>query len=639
MTLRLNAFFSREGAKARRGSACGEAALKSQAFPIRRPATNPAPHLRAFASSREIVLLLAASLPIATPAIARETRPAQAYTQGMVSAADPRAAEAGAEMLRVGGSATDAAIATMLALGVVEPQSSGIGGGGFLVSSDAAGRVETIDGREAAPSGATPEWFLGLDGKPLSFGQAVLSGLSIGVPGNIALAAKAHAAHGKLPWARLFEPAIRLARDGFTVTERLNRALTVSRASAARSPAGRALFYDAGGAPLEVGALVRNPELAQTLEQTAKAGAASFYTERNGEVLQYATARDTPDGPVNLAACSKDDCEAVEVAGRRVPITTEDIAKYEAKPRPPVCGTYRRYRICGMGPPSSGATTVFATLKQLERFNLGKLGKTSPAAWHLIAESMRLAYADRARWLADSDFVTVPLAGLTDPTYLAARSALIDPGKTNALVTAGTPPGSARLSRADSALQPENGTSHFVVVDRAGNAVSYTSTVESAFGSGLMVGGYYLNNELTDFDFAPTQDGRPVANRVEGGKRPRSSMSPTLVFDPKGKLRLAIGAAGGATIPAQVLKSVIGVIDWRLSAQEAIALPVLFVQGDTLVLEQGSALEAMAPALRALGHDAVTSRAMPLKANAVEVRGRRLVGAADPRSEGRSVGE
>lgn len=584
-------------------------------------------------------LIPLAALLVGTPTLARETRPPQVYAQGMVSAADPRAAEAGADMLRAGGTATDAAIATMLALGVVEPQSSGIGGGGFYVASDAEGRVETIDGRETAPSGATPEWFLDSDGKPIPFRQAVLSGLSIGIPGNIALAAQAHAKHGKLPWAKLFEPAIRLARNGWALTERLNRALTTSRDSAARSPAGKALYYNAAGAPLAVGTLVRNPELARTLDQIAKAGPTSFYGGSNGEALQYAIAGDMPGAPLNLAACGGGTCEAVEVPGRLAPVTKEDVAKYQAKPRPPVCGTYRRYRICGMGPPSSGATTVFATLKQLERFNLRRLGKGSPVAWHLIAESMRLAYADRARWLADPDFVTVPLAGLTDSAYLAARSVLIDPGKTNALVTAGTPPGAATLSRADAAPQPENGTSHFAVVDRAGNSVSYTSTVESAFGSGLMVGGYYLNNELTDFDFAPEQAGRPVANRVEGGKRPRSSMSPTLVFAPNGKLRLAIGAAGGATIPAQVAKAIVGVIDWQLSAQEAIALPVLFVQGDALVIEQGSALEPLAPALRALGHGAVTSRAMPLKANAVEAIGKRLVGAADPRSEGRAAAE
>jgi gamma-glutamyltranspeptidase/glutathione hydrolase len=522
-------------------------------------------------------------------------------------------------MLRMGGSATDAAIATMLALNVVEPQSSGIGGGGFLVSSDAAGNVETIDGRETAPAGATPQWFLDPEGKPLPFREAVLSGLSIGVPGNVALAAEAHARRGKLPWAALFAPAIRLAGDGWTITPRAHQALESSRDSGARSAAGRALFYDAAGAPLPVGARVRNPDLAATLTHIAREGAAVFYAPDNAATLQAVIAADTP---------------------RAAAMTAQDIAGYRAKARAPVCGVYRRYRICGMGPPSSGATTVFATLKQLERFDLRKVGPKSPVAWHLLGESMRLAYADRGRWLGDADFVSVPLAGLVDPAYLARRSRLIDPNKTAALVTAGAPPGSAALSRADSAVQPESGTSHFVVIDRSGGVVSYTSTVESAFGSGLMVGGYYLNNELTDFDMAPEQDGRPVANRVEGGKRPRSSMSPTLVFAPDGTLRLAIGAAGGATIPAQVLKAIVGVIDWNLSAQDAIALPVLFAPGgDALFVERGSALEAMIPALQALGHATVTARDMPLKANAIEVVDGRLRGGADPRSEGAIVGE
>lgn len=562
------------------------------------------------------VLILAAPLLFATGAAAREVRPAAVHTRGMVSAADPRAAEAGAEMLRAGGSATDAAIATMLALNVVEPQSSGIGGGGFYVSSDPTGRVETIDGRETAPGAATPRWFTA-NGQVLPFSQAVPGGISVGVPGNIALAAKAHAAHGRLPWARLFAPAIRLAQRGFTVTPRLNAALTASKGSAAFA-AGRRVFYTAAGEALPVGTKVRIPALAKTLRDLARRGPSAFYTGANAAAI----------------------VGAVTAASRNpAPMTSTDLATYRAKDRPPVCGAYRGYRICGMGPPSSGATTVFATLKQLERFDLHALGKDSPVAWHLLAESMRLAYADRARWLADSDFVTVPLAGLTDSAYLAERSRLIDPARTNALVTAGTPPGAATLSRADPIPQPEHGTSHFVAIDRSGAAVSYTSTIESAFGSGLFVGGYYLNNELTDFDFAPEKDGRAVANRVEGGKRPRSSMSPTLVFAPDGKLRLAVGAAGGATIPAQVAKAIVGVIDWRLSAQGAIALPVLFVQGEALVVEQGSALEPMIPALQALGHERITVKPMPLKANAIEVVGGRLVGAADLRSEGRPVSE
>ena len=279
--------------------------------------------------------------------------------------------------------------------------------------------------------------------------------------------------------------------------------------------------------------------------------------------------------------------------------------------------------------------------KQLERFDLGALGKDSPVAWHLIAESERLAYADRARYLGDSDFVTVPIAGLMDAGYLASRSALIDPAKSLSVVAPGTPPGAQALSWADPATQPENGTSHFVAVDKGGNAVTYTSTIESIFGSGLVVNGYYLNNELTDFNLAPNDAaGRPTANRVEANKRPRSSMAPTLVYGPDGALRLAIGAAGGTTIPAQVLKAIIGVIDWRLSAQDAIALPVIFAPGgETVFVEKRSALEAMIPALRALGHTSVIAREPGFKANAVERVGDRWLGAADPRSEGAAVAE
>jgi len=318
-------------------------------------------------------------------------------------------------------------------------------------------------------------------------------------------------------------------------------------------------------------------------------------------------------------------------------MTPGDIASYDAKPRPPVCGLYRGYRICGMGPPSSGATSVFAILKQLERFNLARLGPASPQAWHLIAESMRLAYADRDKFLADPDFVAVPVAGLIDPGYLAQRSALIAPDRTLASVTAGNPPAETIIVCARGAI-PEAGTSHFVAVDRWGDVASLTSTIESPFGSGLMVNGYYLNNELTDFNFEPTKHDCPIANRVQGGKRPRSSMSPTIVYGPDGKVRLAVGAAGGATIIAQVAKAIIGVIDWKLSAEQAIALPVLFSPGDTVFVERGTAHEAMIPALEALGHK-VQTREPGFKANAIEWTGRRWVGAADPRSEGAAVSE
>ena len=536
----------------------------------------------------------------------------------MVSAADPRGAEAGAQMLRAGGSASDAAMATLLALTVVEPQSSGIGGGGFLVSTDATGRVETIDGRETAPRAAGPKWFW-KDGVPMGFREAVPGGTSVGVPGSIALAAMAHARHGRLAWSRLFQPAIRLARDGWTISPRLHDFLEAARGSAAFVPEGAALFYDADGRVLPVGSVVRNPALATTLSRIAVGGAKAFYSGANAAALVNRV-RTAPRNPE--------------------PMTLADIATYRAKDRAALCGSYRGYRICGMGPPSSGETTVFAILKQLERFNLTALGPDSAVAWHLIAESQRLAYADRARWLGDSDFVSVPVQGLVDPGYLAQRSALIDPGKTISFVSAGTPPGAERLSRADSTPAPEHGTSHFAVIDRRGNAVSYTSTIESAFGSGLVVGGYFLNNELTDFDFEPEHDGRLAANRVQGGKRPRSSMAPSVVFAPDGKLRLVIGAAGGATIPAQVAKAIIGVIDWKLSAQDAIALPVIFAPGGATVnVEKGTRMEAIVPALMALGHADVRLRDSSFKANAVEVIGGKLIGAADPRSEGRAVSE
>jgi len=531
----------------------------------------------------------------------------------LVSAADPRAAEAGARMLRAGGSAADAAVATMLALTVVEPQSSGIGGGGFFVRATPKGDVATIDGRETAPATATPDWFLDHEGKPLPFRMAVESGLSVGVPGNIALAWEAHVRFGKLPWARLFDPAIALAEDGWRVSERFRRFLDTSRSTGAHDPAARALFYDAAGEPLPVGSLVRNPQLAATLRDIARSGPSAFYEGARAAALAETVARAWPQADAMTAA---------------------DITAYRARERPPVCGTYRLYRVCGMGPPSSGGTTVLAILGQLEHFDLNALGPQSPEFWHLFAESQRLAYADRERFLADADFVAVPVARLVEPAYLARRGALIRPDGTMQAAEPGLP-----LPPPDGAEPPENGTSHFVAIDRDGNAVSYTSTIESAFGSGLMTGGFYLNNELTDFSFVPEKDGRPVANRVEGGKRPRSSMAPTVIYAPDGGLWMAVGAAGGGTIPVQVAKTIIAAIDFGQSPTEAIALPVLFSPGDTVYIERGSALEAMVPALVARGHAKVEVRDLPLKTNAAMRGAGGWTGAADPRSEGASVNE
>ncbi len=529
---------------------------------------------------------------------------------GLVSAADPRAVDAGVAVLRKGGSATDAAIATMLALTVVEPQSSGIGGGGFYVRGDATGRVETIDGREKAPAGATGEWFYGAEGKPLPYQQMQESGLSVGVPGNLRLAAKAHAANGKLPWASLFQPAIALAADGFAISPRFRAALDAERTTAARDPDGRALFFGADGEPLATGTLVRNPALAETYRRIASQGADAFYQGPEAAAMAAEVAADTP---------------------RPRPMNAGDVAAYQAKDRPPVCGRYRIWRICGMGPPSSGATTVYAILKQLERFDLKALGPDSATFWHLMAESQRLAYADREKFAADADFVPVPVAGMTDAAYLASRGALIATDRRMASVAAGKVPGALALADGDEA--EERGTSHFVALDRWGELVSYTSTIESGFGSGIVFGGFYLNNELTDFSNVPAKNGVPVANRVEGGKRPRSSMSPTLVYDADGNLLLAVGAAGGATIPVQTAKNLIAMLDWDLPPGEALALPVLFSPGDVIYLEKGTVHEGMVAALRALGHQ-VEVRAPGFKANAAKRVNGRWVGAADPRSEG-----
>ncbi|HWT12217.1 MAG TPA: gamma-glutamyltransferase family protein, partial [Allosphingosinicella sp.] len=481
-------------------------------------------------------LLLALLLPLAACA----TPPAEAGVEatagvGAVSAADPRAAEAGMEILRAGGSAADAAAAMMLALTVVEPQSSGIGGGGFLVYHDErADRLSSYDGRETAPAAATPAYFLDAQGRPRAHREVVPGGLSVGVPGNLRLIELAHERHGRLPWARLFAPAIRLARDGFAITPRMHRTLERDSHLAGLSGWGRAQFFANGGAPKPVGTLVRNPELAGLLEQVAARGPEHFYTGAAADAL-VRTVRAAPRNPS--------------------PMTRDDLATYQAHERPVLCGTYRGHRICGIGPPSSGATTVFAILKQLERFDLRALGSDSPEAWHLIAESMRLAYADRETYLADPDHVQVPVAGLMDESYLAARSRLISPERAIAHVEAGSPPGAQPRTPAAAAEIPS--TSHFVAVDSAGNVASYTSTIEGPWGSGLTVNGFFLNNELTDFSFAPERDGAPAANRVEGGKRPRSSMSPTIVYGPDGEVRIAIGAAGGTTIIAQVAKALI----------------------------------------------------------------------------------
>jgi gamma-glutamyltranspeptidase/glutathione hydrolase len=561
---------------------------------------------RTFALLSPLALLFSGCADYSAP-VAAATQTTQSEPKGAVSAADPRAAAAGEAILAKGGSATDAAIAVMLALTVVEPQSSGIGGGGFMIHASDNG-VTTFDGREIAPAAATGRRFLDANGERLEYEARVISGLSVGVPGNIALAAQAHGRYGKLPWADLFEPAIALARDGFLMNRRLNGSLASRSERGGHTEAARAIFYAADGEPKPVGTRITIPELADTLERIANDGPAAMY-DANADALAAYVAQATPQD------------------GR---MTAGDIRGYTAKERGAVCAPYRTYTICGMGPPSSGGVAVAQMLGQLERFDIAALGPQSPEFWHLFLESQRVAYADRELYIGDADFVEVPVAGLVDPAYVASRSALINPASALDTVEAGTPPG-APLARADGDEPPENGTTHFSVVDAQGNAISYTSTIEGAFGSGLHFGGFYLNNELTDFSSSPDIDGVPVANRVEGGKRPRSSMAPTIVFDEDGEVVLVIGAAGGPTIPVQVARSIIGVIDFGMSAQEALGLPLIMAFGPTVITEEGSVIADMTDELQALGHGQIRLLSPRGKANALLRSENGWESAGDPR--------
>jgi gamma-glutamyltranspeptidase/glutathione hydrolase len=538
-----------------------------------------------------------------------------ALAQPMVSAADPRAAAAGVEILKKGGTAADAAVAMMLALGVVEPGHSGIGGGGFMVYHDAkTGKISSYDAREAAPAAADGRWFYGADGKPMGIRQAIPGGRSVGVPGELRLMEAAHAEHGKLAWKQLFVPATKLARDGWAITPRFNNFLTRMPATGFFNDWAKAYLYTADGQAKAVGTVVKNPELAAFYDRIAQHGPGYFYVGPSAQTL-VATVNGAARNPSKM--------------------TTGDLASYQVRERPPVCATYRTYKICGMGPPASGPTIVLMILKQLERFDMAKLGKDSPVAWHLFAESSRLAYADRDTWFGDPDYVKVPVEGLLAPDYIATRSALILPDGTMATVAPGTPAGAPAFQRAD--LQPEHGTSSLTAVDRWGNVAEATVTIESVFGSGQSMNGIFLNNQLTDFNLVPEKGGYLTANRVEGGKRPRSSMSPLIVYDAAGKVRLSIGAAGGSTIIAQVAKALVGVLDWKLTAQDAISLGLLYAPAPGGVAEKDTQLEPMLPALAALG-ERLEVMPLGLKANAIEWRDGAWAGAADPRSEGVSMG-
>jgi gamma-glutamyltranspeptidase / glutathione hydrolase len=528
-----------------------------------------------------------------------------------VSSADARASAAGREMLDAGGSATDAALATMIMLTLVEPQSSGIGGGGFFTHHDAStGTMSTIDGRETAPRAARPSRFLGADGRPRGMREVVPGGISVGVPGNIRLMAEAHRRWGRLPWARLFEPTIRLAEQGFRVNGFLAATLAATTDRWADFPATRALYY-VDGRPAREGEMLRNPEFARMLREIAARGPDAFYRGATARAIIAATTR---------AARNPGD------------MTLADLAGYRAVERAPVCYAYRVYRVCGMGPPSSGGTTVLSMLGMLEHFDLPRMGRDNPMSWHLIREAMHLAYADRDAYLGDPAFVDVPVQGILNEQYLANRARLISPFRAAERYTPGVPPGAPARIAAPASEVPS--TSHFVAVDQYGNVVSMTSTVEGHFGSQLVARGMILNNELTDFTHMPVRDGALVANRVQGGARPRSSMSPTIVYDANGRVVLAVGSAGGPRIIMHVLKTLVGVLDWRMSAQDAIALPNLFMAGDGDIMENTPEGQRIAAGLVGYGRPVLTAD-LGSKLNAADRDAQgNWRGAADPRSLG-----
>ncbi len=534
----------------------------------------------------------------------------------MISAAHPLAGQAGLEILRAGGAAVDAAIAAQMVLNLVEPQSSGIGGGGFLVHYSAKrGEIASYDGRETAPASAHPYMFLDGRGKPKKFYEAVLGGLSVGVPGLLRMLEMAHKEHGRLPWERLFEPAIKLAEEGFEVSKRLHGMIAKDEHLGKFEPA--AAYFLENGEARKAGSLIFNRPLGEAFRRIAEGGADAFY---NGPMASdiAATVRQSPISPGGMRAA--------------------DMAAYKAVKREAVCLFYRVWLICGMGPPSSGGITTLQILGILQNFDLAAMKPYDPKAIHLVAEASRLAFADRNTYIADPDFVPVPSAGLLDPGYLSLRA-----GEISAKASIGkAQPGMPGLGAGPrlGADYSEGGlsTTHLSVIDGQGNAVSMTSSIESAFGSRLMTNGFLLNNQLTDFSFIPNRDAAPVANRVEPSKRPRSSMSPTLVFDGSGKVVMAIGSPGGSRIIGYVAKTIIAALDWNLDIQRAIDLPHFVNRNGPTEIEEGTPIEALKPVLEEWGHEVLIK---PLNSGLHGIRAGQdgLTGGADPRREGVAMGD
>ena len=537
-------------------------------------------------------------------------KPVQDWKAGaMVAAANPMAVEAGLNILRAGGSAVDAAIAVQAVLGLVEPQSSGLGGGAFLIHYDAkTGAVTAYDGRETAPAGATPTMFL-TDGQPMPFPEAVTSGNSVGTPGLVSLLLLAHADHGKLSLADDFAAAVTLADGGFPVPKRMAAAVPMSIAFYGPMTGDAAAYLAPGGTPIAEGATLKNPAYADTLRHIAAEGAKGFY-----------------EGPVAAAMVA-----AVHAGNAPGTLSLDDLKAYQARKMEALCRPYRALLVCSMGPPSSGGLAVLSALGMLSHFDLAA-HKNDVTGWNLIIEAERLAYADRDKYAADDAFVPVPIDGLLDPAYLAARAKLISPDKAMADTVAGTPQGAPKW--AANPVDYSHGTSHFVVVDAAGNVVSMTTTVEGIFGSQRMAAGFILNNQMTDFSFAPTgPDGMPIANAIAPGKRPRSSMAPTIVFR-DGQFLLAVGSPGGSSIIAYVLKTLVAILDWGMSPQDAVALPNVVARGTPQV--EATFDPALRAALTALGQqigDARPGEGSGLHAVMLSPDGR-LVGGADPRREG-----
>ncbi|SFU80406.1 gamma-glutamyltransferase 1 . Threonine peptidase. MEROPS family T03 [Polaromonas sp. YR568] len=533
----------------------------------------------------------------------------------MIATANPHATRAGDEMLKAGGTAVDAAIAAAIMLNLTEPQSSGIGGGAFIMSYEAAGKsINAYDGREKAPATAKGDRFLDSKGKPLALRDAINSGKSVGVPGLLRVMELAHQKHGKLPWAKLFEPTIRLAESGFPVSERLHTVIKLDKTLRANANA-KAYFYDAAGEPLAVGATLKNPAFAAVLRRVAKEGPDAFY---KGEI-------------------ARDISNAVNSQAQPGGMTVQDIADYQAKERTVLCGTYRVYKVCGMPPPSSGGIAVLAMLGALERFPMSTVRPNSTEAVHLFSEAGRLAYADRDYYVGDPDFVNVPATALVSPEYLKTRSALIRTDASMKRAAPGVPAG-VKLAWAPDELSEIPATSHISVIDAAGNAVSMTTTIEAVFGSHIMVHGFLLNNQMTDFALSPEENGLPVANRIEGGKRPRSTMSPTLVFDAAGKLKMTVGSPGGSAIINYVAKTLVGVLDWGLDVQQAISLPNMGSRNRATEVELGSDLEKLAGPLKAMGHE-VQAIEFTSGLQGIVVTEGGLSGGADPRREGFVMGE